>query len=93
MEEISVGPFVLTGGELPAMIMIDVISRQVEGVLGDPQSREEARIASPEVYTRPEVFEYRGKKYRVPRVLLTGHHAKIDEWRLRRQSPRPRRAR
>ncbi len=81
VEEVSVGPFVLTGGELPAMLMIDVIARQVEGVLGDFNSREESRIASPDVYTRPEVFEYNGKKLRVPKVLLSGHQAKIDEWK------------
>ncbi len=86
LEEISVGPFVLTGGELPAMLLIDVISRQVEGVLGDPRSREESRVASPEVYTRPEVFLYRGKKYRVPKILLSGHHRKIDEWRQRKRN-------
>ncbi len=85
VEEISVGPFVLTGGELPAMLMIDVISRQVEGVLGDFNSREETRVASPDVYTRPEVFEYNGKKYRVPKILLSGHRAKIDEWKLKRK--------
>ena len=84
VEEVSVGPFVLTGGELPAMLMIDVIARQVEGVLGDFNSREEARIASPDVYTRPEVLTYKGKNYRVPKVLLSGHRAKIDEWKLKR---------
>jgi tRNA (guanine37-N1)-methyltransferase len=81
MEDISVGPFVLTGGELPAMILMDSISRQVEGVLGDINSLEENRFASHDVYTRPEVFEYKGKKYRVPKVLLSGNHKKIDEWR------------
>jgi tRNA (guanine37-N1)-methyltransferase len=81
MEEISVGPFVLTGGELPAMLIIDVVSRQVKGVLGDFDSLEERRISSHEVYTRPEVFEYRGKKYRAPKVLLSGHQAKIEEWK------------
>jgi len=85
VEELSVGPFVLTGGELPAMLMIDVISRQVEGVLGDFNSREEARVASPDVYTRPDVFEWKGKKLRVPKILLTGHHANIDEWKLKRK--------
>ncbi len=85
VEEVSVGPFVLTGGELPAMLMIDVIARQVPGVLGDFNSREEARVASPDVYTRPEVFEYRGKKYRVPKILLSGHRAKIDEWKRTRR--------
>jgi tRNA (guanine37-N1)-methyltransferase len=81
IEDISVGPYVLTGGELPAMIMIDSISRQVKGVLGSFDSLEETRIASSDVYTRPEVFEYKGKKYRVPKVLLSGNHKKIDEWR------------
>jgi tRNA (guanine37-N1)-methyltransferase len=81
MEDISVGPFVLTGGELPAMIMIDSISRQIEGVLGNFDSREEERVASPDVYTRPEVFIHKGKKYRVPKVLLSGNHKLIDEWR------------
>lgn len=85
MEDVSIGPFVLTGGELPAMLMIDVISRQVEGVLGNFDSREESRVASPDVYTRPEVFEYKGKKYRVPKILLGGNHAKIEEWKTQRQ--------
>lgn len=85
VEEVSVGPFVLTGGELPAMLMLDVISRQVPGVLGDFSSREEARVASPDVYTRPEVFEYKGKKLRVPKVLLSGHHERINAWKLKRR--------
>jgi tRNA (guanine37-N1)-methyltransferase len=80
-EEISVGPFVLTGGELPAMILIDCISRQVEGVLGNFDSLEESRVASSDVYTRPEILEYKGKKYRVPKVLLSGDHKKIEEWK------------
>ena len=84
MEDISVGPFVLTGGELPAMIMIDSISRQIEGVLGDFASLEESRISSPDSYTRPEVIEYKKKKYRVPKVLLSGNHKLIDEWRKTR---------
>lgn len=86
LEEMSVGPYVLTGGELPAMILLDVIARQVPGVLGDFNSREETRIASPDVYTRPEVIEYRGKKYKVPKILLSGHHAKIDQWRRAKSS-------
>jgi len=80
-EDISVGPFVLTGGELPAMIMIDCVSRQIEGVLGNFDSREEERISSSEMYTRPEIFVYKNKKYKVPEVLLSGDHKKIDEWR------------
>lgn len=81
MIEVSVGPFVLTGGELPAMIFIDCVSRQIEGVLGNFDSLEENRVSSSSVYTRPEVFEYKGKKYKVPKVLLSGHHAKIEEWK------------
>jgi tRNA (guanine37-N1)-methyltransferase len=81
MEDVSVGPFVLTGGELPAMIVIDSISRRLPGVLGDINSLEESRVASSDVYTRPEVFEYKGKKYRVPKILLSGDRAKIDEWK------------
>lgn len=85
-EDISVGPYVLTGGELPAEILIDCISRQTEGVLGNFNSLEESRTASANVYTRPEVLEYKGKKYRVPKVLLSGHHKKIEEWKVKRSA-------
>jgi tRNA (guanine37-N1)-methyltransferase len=81
MDQISVGPFVLTGGELPAMIIMDAVSRQVPGVLGNIDSLEDRRISSSDVYTRPEIFTHKGKKYRVPKVLLSGHRAKIDEWK------------
>jgi tRNA (guanine37-N1)-methyltransferase len=81
MEDVSIGPFILTGGELPAMLLIDVIARQVEGVLGNFNSLEERRVSTWQVYTRPEVFTYKGKKYRVPRVLLSGNHGKIEDWR------------
>ena len=80
-DKISVGNFVLTGGELPAMIIMDCVSRQIEGVLGNKASLEEERISSSEVYTRPEVLEYKGKKYKVPKVLLSGNHKLIDEYR------------
>ena len=80
-EAVSIGPFVLTGGELPAMIMIDVISRQVSGVLGNFDSLEEKRAYSGEVYTRPEKFIHKGKSYKVPKVLLSGHQAKVEEWK------------
>lgn len=83
-QDVSVGPFVLTGGELPAMILIDSVSRQIKGVLGDFNSLEESRTASSDVYTRPEVFTYKGKSYKVPKVLLSGHHKKIDEWRSKK---------
>jgi tRNA (guanine37-N1)-methyltransferase len=85
MVDISVGPYVVTGGELAAMIMIDTITRRIPGVLGDSLSIEEERIASSDVYTRPEVIEYKKKKYRVPKVLLSGHHAKMDEWKKGRK--------
>lgn len=85
-EEVSVGPFVLTGGEIPAMIVVDACARQIEGVLGTYESLEEERpqtgqTASPECYTRPEVYEWKGKKYRVPKVLVGGDHKKIEAWK------------
>ena len=80
-EEVSVGPFVLTGGEVPAMVVVDACARQIEGVLGAKESLEEERTASPEMYTRPEILEWKGKKYRVPKVLLGGDHKKIEAWR------------
>ena len=81
MADISVGPYVLTGGELPAMIVIDAISRRVDGVLGDLNSIEEKRIASRDVYTRPETIVFKKKKYSVPKILLSGHHSNIDNWK------------
>ena len=81
IEKLSIGPYVLTGGELPAMIILDAVARRIPGVLGKIESVEENRVASSEVYTRPEVLEYKGKKYRVPKILLSGNHKKIDEWR------------
>ncbi len=83
-KEVSVGPFVLTGGELPAMLIIDAVARHTPGVLGKSESLEENRVASSDVYTRPEVLEWKGKKYRVPKVLLSGHHKKIEEWKAKR---------
>jgi tRNA (guanine37-N1)-methyltransferase len=82
-KKVSVGPYVLTGGELPAATVIDAIARFVPGVLGKAESLERSRVSSPEVYTRPEVLVWKGKKYRVPKVLLSGHHAKISEWKKR----------
>ncbi len=80
-EELSIGPYVLTGGEVPAMVVVDAISRQIPGVLGHAQSLEEKRVASSEMYTRPEVVKYKDKNYKVPKVLLSGDHKKIEEWR------------
>lgn len=83
---VSVGPYVLTGGELPAATLVDAISRFVPGVLGKAESLERSRVSSPEVYTRPEVLVWKKKKYRVPEVLTTGNHAQIEAWK---QANRP----
>ena len=80
-DEYSIGDYVLTGGELPSMVVIDAVSRQIPGVLGKFESVEENRVSSSEVYTRPEILVYRGKSYKVPKVLLSGNHKKIGEWR------------
>ncbi len=85
-KKVSVGPYVLTGGELPAATLIDAISRFVPGVLGKAESLEASRVSSPEVYTRPDVLVWKGKKYRVPKVLLSGHHAEIEKWKRRMRS-------
>jgi tRNA (guanine37-N1)-methyltransferase len=81
-KQLSVGEYVLTGGELPAMIIADSVTRLIPGVLGGETSAEKESYTNPgEIehphYTKPE--EYRGLK--VPEVLLSGHHAQIDEWR------------
>ena len=79
-EEVSIGDYVLTGGELPAMIVIDSVSRYIDGVLKDDSTKEESfsegLLEYPQ-YTRPEIFN--GKQ--VPEVLLSGHHENIDKWR------------
>lgn len=80
-EEVSVGEYILTGGELPALIIIDAVSRQVPGVLGTFESLEDERVTNGEAYTRPEILEYKKKKYAVPQVLLEGDHKKIEQWR------------
>ncbi len=80
-EEVSIGDFVLTGGEIPAMAVIDAVARLIPGVLGDPESSTQDSFSGGLLdhphYTRPEV--YRG--LRVPEVLLSGDHARIARWR------------
>ena len=80
-EEISIGDFVLTGGEIPACIIVDAVARLVDGVLSDPECYEKESISSGLVeypqYTRP--YEFHGVK--VPDVLISGHHENIDKWR------------
>lgn len=87
-EEISIGDYVLTGGELPALVVIDAVIRLVPGVLGDERSDKEETF-SKELeggleyphYTRPEVFTDSGNELKVPEILLSGHHAEIKKWR------------
>lgn len=83
-EEVSIGDYVLTGGELPSLVVLDATARQIEGVLGNTESKEDVRSASSEVYTRPEILTYHGKNYKVPKVLLSGNHKNIEEWRKRK---------
>lgn len=81
-EEISVGDYVLSGGELPAMIVIEAVSRFLPGFLGKNDSLEEIKGSYP-TYTRPEVFKpSMGKKWSVPKMLLSGNHKKINDWRI-----------
>ncbi len=84
VKEFAVGEAVYTGGEVPAMAIVDAVTRRLPGVLGKDASVEERRIASSAVYTRPETILYKKKKYRVPAVLQTGHHANIDAWRSKK---------
>lgn len=80
-DEVSIGPYVLTGGELPALVVVDSVTRQIPGVLGNLESLEESRTASPEVYTRPPEIIHEKKKYRVPKILQSGNHAEIEKWK------------
>jgi tRNA (guanine37-N1)-methyltransferase len=82
VEEVSIGDFVLTGGEIPAMALIDAVVRLRPGVLGNAESTQEESFSRGLLehphYTRPQVWEGRA----IPEILLSGHHAKIAEWRL-----------
>lgn len=87
-EEISIGDYVLSGGELPAMALIDAIVRQLPGSLGDADSALEDSFVDGLLdcphYTRPEVLSLDGRENKVvPEVLLSGNHARIKEWRLK----------
>ena len=92
-EEISLGDFVLTGGEIPAMAVADAVCRLVPGVLSDPECYENeshwnGALEAPQ-YSRPEVWHERA----VPPILLSGNHAKVDQWRRKQSILRPRRRR
>lgn len=97
-EEVSIGPYVLTDGDVAVMAIVSSVARLVPGVLGNTESLSEESFACDALsisyklkakscvteyphYTRPEVLVYGGKKYRVPKVLLSGDHKKIEEWR------------
>ncbi|HOK35376.1 MAG TPA: tRNA (guanosine(37)-N1)-methyltransferase TrmD [Candidatus Pacearchaeota archaeon] len=96
--EISIGDYILSGGELPAMIIIETVSRLIPGVLGNAESIEEKRnlisnidnlkskrISGYPVYTRPAIFKPKpGVEWKVPEVLLSGNHKEIEEWRKQR---------
>lgn len=93
-EEISIGDYVLTGGEIGAMVVVDSITRLLPGALGNEASSIEESHSTPGVlehpqYTRPEVFEADGIKYEVPKILLSGDHKKIAEWKLDNQKKTP----
>jgi len=83
-EEISIGPYVLTDGDAAIMVIISAVSRLIPGVIKYESLRDESytdeKLEYPQ-YTRPEVFIYKNKKYRVPKVLLSGNHRKIEKWR------------
>lgn len=85
--EISIGDYVLTGGEIGALVLLDSITRLLPGALGNNESAiseshtEPGQLEYPQ-YTKPSVFEADGKKYPVPKVLLSGNHAEIEKWRV-----------
>ncbi|TSC61065.1 MAG: tRNA (guanine37-N1)-methyltransferase [Parcubacteria group bacterium Gr01-1014_107] len=91
-EEISIGPYVLTDGELPAMVLVSTITRLIPGVIKFESLKEESFFSKSTLkggesfleyphYTRPEAFVYKGKKYKVPKILLSGNHRQIEKWR------------
>ena len=89
-EEISVGDYVLTGGELPAMIIIDSITRLLPEALGNnesslDESHSQVGVLEYPQYTKPAIFEVDGQKYQVPEVLTNGNHAEIAKWRKENQ--------
>lgn len=81
-DEVSAGDYILTGGELPALSIIDATARQIPGVLGEFESIEEERSTRGETYTRPEGLTFKNKKFSVPGDLLAGDHKLIDRWRM-----------
>jgi len=83
-ESISIGDYVLLGGELPAMVLIEAVSRLIPGVIGKLESLETIKGSYP-TYTRPAVFTpQKGKRWQVPKVLSSGSHIKIQQWRAKK---------
>jgi len=88
-EKISIGDYVLAGGELAAAVIIETVSRYIPGFVGKQESvagdsfSQEGYLEFPQ-YTRPEVIEYKGKKLRAPKILLSGDHSKIAQWRKKK---------
>lgn len=82
-EELSIGPYIISGGELPALVVAEAVARHVPGVLGRGESIEEERVAGGEVYTRPPELRWAGRTFRVPKTLISGHHRAIEEYRRR----------
>ena len=92
-EEVSIGPYVMTDGDVGAMAIVSAVARLIPNVINWDSLQDESffrKVIKEEVetgeleyphYTRPEIFEYKGKKYRVPKVLLSGDHKKVEEWR------------
>ncbi|MBU4216552.1 tRNA (guanosine(37)-N1)-methyltransferase TrmD [Candidatus Parcubacteria bacterium] len=93
-EEISIGDFVLTGGEIGAMTIVDSVTRLLPGVLGNEFSAIDESHSIPGVleypqYTKPEIFKVGNKEYTVPEILLSGNHKKIQEWRENMKKKKP----
>src|SRR3989338_6505515 len=92
-EEVSIGPYVMTDGDVGIMAIVSAVVRLIPNVINWDSLQDESffrKVIKEEVetweleyphYTRPEIFEYKGKKYRVPKVLLSGDHKKVEEWR------------
>jgi len=86
-EEISIGPYVLTDGDIASMVLISALTRLLPGAIKWESLKEESYFNLLEYphFTRPEIIKYKGKKYFVPKILLSGNHKKIEEWRRKHQ--------
>ena len=82
---LSIGDYILTGGELPALVVIDSVTREISGVLGNKNSLEHSRISTKRVYTRPYSITYKGRKFDVPKILISGDHKNILKWKKNNQ--------